>query len=86
MRRTLITRLPLIAGIGLATTALVSGCPTATAASDDSACRADLDGDQAVDGADFGRLLTFWGDCLEDSCPGDLDGSGRVDGGDLGLM
>ena len=86
MRTTLITRLPLIAGIGFATTALVLGCPTATAASDDSACRADLDGDQAVDGGDFGQLLTFWGDCLEDSCPGDLDGSGRVDGGDLGMM
>ncbi|MCP4741642.1 MAG: hypothetical protein GY871_05345, partial [Actinomycetales bacterium] len=86
MRTTLITRLPLIAGIGLATTALVSGCPTATAATDDPACLADLDADQAVDGADFGRLLAFWGDCLEDACPGDLDGSGRVDGGDLGLM
>jgi len=86
MRTTLITRLPLIAGIGFATTTLVLGCPTANAASDDSACRADLDGDQAVDGADFGQLLTFWGDCLEDACPGDLDGSGRVDGGDLGLM
>ncbi|MDB4628040.1 hypothetical protein OAF82_00450 [bacterium] len=86
MRTILITRLPLIAGIGFATTALVSGCPTATAASDDSACIADLDGDQAVDGGDFGQLLAFWGDCLEDSCPGDLDGSGRVDGGDLGLL
>ena len=86
MRTTLITRLPLIAGIGFATTALVSGCPTATAASDDSACLADLDGDQAVDGADFGRLLAFWGDCRAETCPGDLDGSGRVDGGDLGLM
>ena len=86
MRTALIKRLPLIAGIGFATTALVSGCPTATAASDDSACIADLDGDQAVDGADFGQLLALWGDCLEDACPGDLDGSGRVDGGDLGLM
>lgn len=86
MRTTLIKRLPLIAGIGFTTTALVSGCPTATANTDDPACLADLDGDQAVDGADFGRLLAFWGDCSEDTCPGDLDESGRVDGGDLGLM
>ena len=86
MRTTLITRIPLIIGIGLATAGVTAWCPTATANTDDPACLADLDGDQAVDGADFGRLLAFWGDCSEDTCPGDLDESGRVDGGDLGLM
>ena len=86
MRTTLITRIPLIIGLGLATAGVTAWCPTATANTDDPACLADLDGDEAVDGADFGRLLAFWGDCSEDTCPGDLDESGRVDGGDLGLM
>ena len=86
MRTTIITRIPLIIGLGLATAGVTAWCPTATANTDDPACLADLDGDQAVDGADFGRLLAFWGDCSEDTCPGDLDESGRVDGGDLGLM
>ena len=86
MRTIIITRIPLIIGLGLATAGVTAWCPTATANTDDPACLADLDGDQAVDGADFGRLLAFWGDCSEDTCPGDLDESGRVDGGDLGLM
>ena len=86
MRTIIITRIPLIIGLGLATAGVTAWCPTATANTDDPACLADLDGDEAVDGADFGRLLAFWGDCSEDTCPGDLDESGRVDGGDLGLM
>jgi len=86
MRTTLITRLPLIAGIGLVTAGVTAWCPTAAATADDPACLADLDGNQAVDGADFGRLLASWGDCPENPCPGDLDESGLVDGGDLGLL
>ena len=86
MRTTFIARIPLIIGIGLATAGVTAWCPTATATTDDPACLADLDGNQAVDGADFGRLLAFWGDCRAGTCPGDLDEDGRVNGGDLGLM
>ena len=82
--RTFITRATLIAGLGLATTGPFE--PHSIALAEDFACRADLDGDQVVTGADFGRLLTCWGECAEADCTADIDGSGCVDGGDLGLM
>jgi hypothetical protein len=43
---------------------------------------ADLNDDDAVDGADLGLLLSMWGE----SGAGDLDCSGVVDGADLGLL
>lgn len=45
-------------------------------------CRADLNGDGDVDGADLGVLLSNWGT----GGAGDLDGSGAVDGADLGQL
>lgn len=46
------------------------------------ACPADLNGDDVVDGADLGELLSGWGT----PGPGDLDGNGIVDGADLGEL
>ena len=43
----------------------------------------DLNGDGAVDGADAGLLLVYWGTTDPTA---DLDGSGLVSGGDLGIM
>ncbi len=48
------------------------------------ACPGDFDGDGAVTGADFGRLLSVWGSCKR--CPEDLDGDGTVGGADLGAF
>jgi len=45
-------------------------------------CPADLNGDNLVDGADLGLMLTQFGG----SGSADLDGNGLVDGGDLGLL
>ncbi|MCA9285173.1 MAG: hypothetical protein KDA22_08175 [Phycisphaerales bacterium] len=45
-------------------------------------CAGDLNGDDAIDGADLGLLLGNWGN----AGAGDLDGSGAVDGADLGLL
>jgi hypothetical protein len=47
-------------------------------------CFGDVNGDEIVDGADFGLLLSAWGDCV--GCPEDLDGSGAIDGADVGLL
>jgi len=46
-------------------------------------CRADLNCDGVVNGADLGILLGAWG--RSEGAP-DIDGSGAVDGGDLGLL
>ena len=44
----------------------------------------DIDGDGAVDGADLGILLGFWGPCP--GCEADINGDGEVDGRDLGIL
>jgi hypothetical protein len=68
-----------IAGAGTVT--VVSGCV-------DESCDcvftdpADLNGDNAVNGADLGLLLAGWGQ----PGPGDLNGDDIVGGADLGLM
>ena len=41
----------------------------------------DLNGDNVINGADMGLLLSFWG-----GPDGDIDGDGDTDGGDLGMM
>ena len=48
-------------------------------------CPADLDGDNAVTGADLGQMLGAWGPCAT-PCPADLDGDNAVTGADLGQM
>jgi hypothetical protein len=48
-------------------------------------CPADLDGDNAVTGADLGQMLGAWGPCAG-PCPADLDNDGIVSGSDLGQM
>jgi hypothetical protein len=45
-------------------------------------CPEDLNGDEQVDGADLGLLLSNWGN----AGLGNVDGSGVVDGADLGLL
>ena len=45
-------------------------------------CRADLDDDGEVNGADLGRLLLAWGGRGQ----ADLDGDGTVSGSDLGIL
>jgi hypothetical protein len=45
-------------------------------------CAVDINGDNAVDGADLGIMLGNWGN----SGIGDLNSSGTVDGADLGLL
>ena len=43
----------------------------------------DFNGDCVVDGADFGYLLSQWGNA---NSPADLDNSSNVDGSDVGLF
>ena len=43
----------------------------------------DFNGDCVVDGADFGDLLSQWGNA---NSPADLNGNGTVDGADVGLF
>ena len=43
----------------------------------------DFNGDCVVDGADFGDLLSQWGNA---NSPADLNGNGTVDGADVGLL
>jgi len=43
----------------------------------------DLNGDGAVDGSDFGLLLSLWGSSIP---TGDLDGDGTVGGSDIGVL
>ena len=47
---------------------------------------ADLDGNGAVDVADFGILLAAWGPCPCDDCPADFDGDGRTGVNDFLLL
>ena len=49
------------------------------------ACRADINRDGTVDGADMGLLLGAWGICTG-PCQSDVNGDGTVDGADLGLL
>ena len=44
----------------------------------------DLNGDNAVNGADLGLLLAAWGPCV--GCPADLNGDGVVNGADLAAV
>jgi hypothetical protein len=48
-------------------------------------CAGNLNGDQAVDGADLGILLNAWGTCAA-PCAADLNRDGFVDGADLGAL
>lgn len=51
------------------------------------ACRADLDHDGTVNGADLGLLLGGWGRCASNApCAADINLDGTVDGSDLGLL
>ncbi|MCH2161611.1 MAG: hypothetical protein MK085_07020 [Phycisphaerales bacterium] len=56
----------------------------ATAGCETSDCPGDINNDGLVDGADFGLLLSAWGQCP--GCPEDLSGDGNVDGADVGLL
>ncbi len=47
-------------------------------------CEGDFNGDDVVNGADFGSLLAAWGVCS--GCPEDLNGDGVVSGADVGLL
>jgi hypothetical protein len=46
-------------------------------------CRADLNGNGEVDGADLGIILVNWGGA---SSAADLNGDGTIDGADLGII
>lgn len=48
-------------------------------------CPSDVTGDNAVDGADIGRLLFAWGACTG-ACYEDIDHDGQVGGSDLAVM
>jgi hypothetical protein len=48
--------------------------------------RGDLNGDENVDGADLGIMLSDWGVVPLGGCLADLNGDGLVDGADLGIM
>ncbi|MBC03937.1 MAG: hypothetical protein CMJ34_11650 [Phycisphaerae bacterium] len=47
-------------------------------------CDGDFNGDGAVNGADFGAMLSAWGPCK--GCPEDLNGDGVVSGADVGAF
>ena len=47
-------------------------------------CPGDFNGDDIVNGADFGSLLAAWGECA--GCPEDINGDGLVNGADVGLF
>jgi hypothetical protein len=51
-----------------------------------SACPADLNDDNFVNGDDLGILLGAWGQCSGSSCPADFNQDGFVNGDDLGVM
>lgn len=55
-----------------------------TAANTLCGCRADIDGDGTVGGADLASLLGAWGACS--CCPSDLTADGQVDGADLATL
>ena len=48
----------------------------------DKPCEGDLNGDDRVDGADLGLMLSQWGS----DGSADINGDGSVDGADLGLL
>ena len=47
-------------------------------------CEGDFNDDGAVNGADFGAMLSAWGPCV--GCPEDLNGDGVVSGADVGAF
>ena len=47
-------------------------------------CEGDFNGDGAVNGADFGSMLSAWGPCK--GCPEDLNNDGVVSGADVGAF
>jgi hypothetical protein len=51
-----------------------------------SACPADLNDDDFVNGDDLGILLGAWGQCSGATCPADFNEDGFVNGDDLGVM
>jgi hypothetical protein len=51
-----------------------------------SACPADLNDDNFVNGDDLGILLGAWGQCSGSTCPADFNEDGFVNGDDLGVM
>lgn len=51
-----------------------------------SACPADLNDDNFVNGDDLGILLGAWGQCASSTCPADFNEDGFVNGDDLGVM
>jgi len=48
-------------------------------------CKADINGDETVDGTDMSILLGAWGTC-NSPCPSDLTSSNVVDGADLAIL
>lgn len=48
-------------------------------------CKADIDGDETVDGTDMSILLGAWGTC-DSPCPSDLTSSNAVDSADLAIL
>lgn len=53
---------------------------------DECQCFADLNGSTAVDGADIGILIAFWGPTSPTFPNADINRDGRVDGEDLGYL
>ncbi|MFM7134764.1 MAG: SUMF1/EgtB/PvdO family nonheme iron enzyme, partial [Planctomycetota bacterium] len=49
-----------------------------------TACDADVSGDDVVNAVDLAQVLGQWGDCL--GCTGDITGDGRVDAVDLAAV
>ena len=64
----------------------VSGTLTIAGPPQPPVCPADLNGDNAVNGADLGLLLGAWGACSSTPCFADLNSDGVVNGADLGLL
>jgi hypothetical protein len=53
---------------------------------DECQCFADLNGSHAVDGADIGIILAFWGPTSPTFPMSDINRDGQVNGADLGLL
>ncbi len=72
--------------IALLALALAAALPGRLAAA--QGCRGDLVPNGAVNGADLGVLLSYWGPRTTDpiSVASDIDGNGDVNGADLGLL
>jgi formylglycine-generating enzyme required for sulfatase activity len=69
----------------VARTVLLWLCGVTCSARAHAQCIGNLNNDAAIDGADLGTLLGFWGPCLAE-CSADLNADGNVDGADLGLL